>query len=40
MSAHVHVYAINIYYHVFDVMATGPKSTYVTIHISKEHVTV
>ena len=26
--------------HVFDVMATGPKSTYVTIHISKKHVTV
>jgi len=26
--------------HLFDIMATGPKSTYVTINISTEHVTV
>jgi len=25
---------------VFDIMAIGPKSTYVTINISNEHVTV
>jgi len=26
--------------HLFDIMATSPKSTYVTINISTEHVTV